>query len=943
MPPLLHRLRTFFCAPAGSRMGLRLVLSALIAFSAGAAVFAFLLQAPLRTTAPVEMMGCLAFYDDLNITNRLFAVTVFLVGTFLVFWLCLKSSLLQRVAAGSACTALAGYWREVAGAGRRSLDQLVLRLLFLGQADQALQAERRRTAPWLAVGLLFAVAAPEAVYGVLRVALAALLPDQQAVHSIRVAKAAMCVVSWFLPLLLAYLWVRVPRRLPPVVIALQALLLCFFAKLLPNHILQGEKLVQPLPLARVALAAGLLAAAGVAEVIWRRRRPLGEGVFSRLALFALLVGLAEGNGFTPSIWPNTYEVGSRIPEFWMSWKGDLTLFKDVYITYGLHDYLSYALGWLAYGEATAMAALAGADLFSAILKGVVFCLALGEMPLALAVVFAWLVPTGQEAVVFIYAVILLRPSLVRSSARWIVVWSLISAFFPFGRIPQGTMCVLASFPAALMQAVNLFREDRKRFVQVLLFLAVLGAAVVGWPFGGYFWGLIRIFTETAAVNAPWAASGGLWWSSSLLGLVAGYSFFLVPLLAFAVGHAMTGTPVAQNRSAYLAAGLFLFVAVYLYVGIGYGFSRMDCCIASRQYVMAAGLVAVLFAALMIYCPPGAGRRGLGLLLLTVLFTRQFLEPGGFPSAKKFYYPGKALYHNVYFSRVPDANELTRNSSEHLGTGLYPAGYEREARAVREAMDSILAPGETFLDLTVDGLHYFSSGRKLLTEYPVYYVYPGDKPQFRALDVLRRNHVRVSLLDNSWVIDHSPVSIRAFYLYRYALQNGLPLEISPKKTVLMPAEYFRRLNLPVPDEAATMRLLDRQFADNDLGHLPEVWGRGVAKFAKKLRLCRDFSRPQPGNQSECRLPLGPPLKGGDGGVLVVDLATGGGREVPCELFWRNGKLGEVSSLRFTARSGPQIIPADSSHRWLLASSISEVGIRSLDGRPLSISSARLYAR
>ena len=123
-----------------------------------------------------------------------------------------------------------------------------------------------------------------------------------------------------------------------------------------------------------------------------------------------------------------------------------------------------------------------------------------------------------------------------------------------------------------------------------------------------------------------------------------------------------------------------------------------------------------------------------------------------------------------------------------GIGKYTASHLRNESNLKKWMDRLLDQDETFLDLTRDGGHYFSSGRRVITEYPVYYVYPGEPPQFRAIKALRKHKTRVSLLQSSY-FDKSPAPLRTHYLYRYALLNGLALKISPQDTLLVPPEYF----------------------------------------------------------------------------------------------------------------------------------------------------------
>ena len=925
---------SFFFAGSRSREGRHFVLAALIAMVVSAAIFACLLKVQLRITVPAEMMGCLAFVKDINITNRLFAVRVFYASNLIVFLCSISNPLLGKVTDNNYWTTLCGKWDLWAEFSKQTLCQAASMVVALGKADSSLQASRRQNFRLLAIGILLSLAGPDALYAALRLFLAEYLPHQ-AVPVLLIVKPILCVAMYLFPMILVLLWLYTPSTtLRSTVLALQGVLLCYYVKLLPDYIYDSGTLIQPLPQGRLAVLVVFLLIAGLGEIYWRYRREFGEGLFSRVALFALVVGVTELNGYTPSLQQGSFEVGARVPPFWMSWNGTLSLFKDLYITFGLYDYFCYALGLLTYGQNTVIAALAGTPLLHVILRLAIFCVTMGQLPLAASLVLAGLIPTGQPTVVFLYAAALLHPLLVRRPTLWISVWLVLSSFFPFARIPQGTMCVIASFPGAFMQSVHLFSVNRRKFFLIATCAVITSVAVICWPFGEYFWGLIRIFTETAAINAPWAANSAVWWARRPDILLAGYGFFLLPLLAFYSVNVIASDPTVDKHAIYAATAVFLFIVVYLFVGISYGFSRMDYRLVTRQSWIVMSLIPVLFLTILLYCPIKNMKRNT-LFILIIIFANRVEIP----------FPGKALFEKKSFAEVDPSKEvLLHYSSESLGIGFYPLNYQKEAHSVRTVLDSILAPDETFLNLSMDGMHYISSGRKLLTEYPVYYVYPGDKPQLRALKVLDLNRVCVTLLDHSQVFDESPVNLRTFYLYRYALQHGLPLKISPTKTLLMPREYFTRIGLTAPDDVAAIRLLDEQFPDKDLGLIPNVWGRGFAKFRDKLHPVHDFVRPLSDEPGTSLLHLAKPLKGADGGLLVLELTMEGDKEIPCTVYWRN-ELPDTGKnyVTFIARSGTHIVPLDSSPRWLMAGSISALGVRTDPAVHVDVNRAQLFAR
>jgi hypothetical protein len=245
---------------------------------------------------------------------------------------------------------------------------------------------------------------------------------------------------------------------------------------------------------------------------------------------------------------------------------------------------------------------------------------------------------------------------------------------------------------------------------------------------------------------------------------------------------------------------------------------------------------------------------------------------------------------------------------------------------------------------MEGLHYFTSERKLWTEYPVYYVYPGDKPQKRALEVLDRQRISVFLLDASVIFDKSPVNLRGYHLYRYALLGGgRPWEISPRKTILMPEDYFRRIGLAPPSLLESLPLLDKQFPNLDFERIPSVWGRGFAKWRDILPEVMNWDDQLAGTDTRHSFVHPQGLRGRDGGLLLLDIELAPSASIPVEIAWSNGDWpDETNTIKFTARPGVHLVPLDAAPRWLLADTITGLTITTRD-MPFAIRAIRLLQR
>jgi hypothetical protein len=499
------------------------------------------------------------------------------------------------------------------------------------------------------------------------------------------------------------------------------------------------------------------------------------------------------------------------------------------------------------------------------------------------------------------------------------------------------VAVAASLPGALFQAWQLRRQAWPQIAAVLAFGLVIAGLVFIWPFGGNFRGLMRILMETAAVNSHWAADPSPGFITSPKKILAFLSFFIIPLLAIAAARYTRGRYGDKDRNAANTAGRFTmaFVLIYTVCSISYAFARMDGIVYARSYQVAMTLAGVLALAIGRFCRPGQARTVLLLILLLLALSMPWhiIKPSHLWKGGAEPWPT--------FAAVADGRDF---GLPNLGQGRFSERFLTEEAAVRRALDRVLAPDETFLDLTMEGLHYFTSERKLWTEYPVYYVYPGDKPQKRALEVIARKRIYVSLLDSSMVFDNSPVNLRGYYLYRYALLTGLPWEISPTKTILMPAEYFKRIGSNPPGTLESLHLLDKQFPDLDFEYLPSVWGRGFTKWRNILTEILNWDN-QLDNSVSIHHTFLPPqgLRGKDGGLLLIDIDLQSSAQAPLEITWHNADWpDETNKITFTARNGLNLIPLDAAPRWLLADTITTVTLATQD-TPFAIRTIRLLQR
>jgi hypothetical protein len=931
----------------------------LVAFGASliiiASITSFVFRHAFFDMYPVSLLGCFTYYADLNIANRLNSITLFMLGSMPIFFffLFLFNAMQERerdVQLAIIYTLLPSfYW----------LSSIILRLqdtfepfwLYLSSAlcvFAALSLLREHYAKkslgstkivLFAFGLSFWVT--PAILAFIKSPLFWLSPfwtDQQhALEAVQWSGYWLQKLQYLPSFFVFLLWLIFPN---PTILKrfalfpVQIILLSFFSFILPSAFWVDDVFTQFFEASRTFYFIFLpIFIIGIWDCI-RRAFSSTHSSLSPFSFIALLLSVFLRHSPIPG-YSNLYEFGSRLPEFWVSFNGWASLFKDVYITYGLWDYAEFLFAWVFSGQYTAAVTPYGAHLFRLLILMLEFFAVASILPVGLTFLLVLVTGVGGQSVVLIFVAVLLHPRLIKQPIFWIPVWIILSAILPFARIPQGTIAVIATVPAFLWQFIKLFKQNRKDFWKATVFLGGGGVAMTIWPFGGYFWGLLRIFRETASVNSPWAANGWNVNSIPFVQVLLGNALMIMPLVSIIATIIIVKRGYRQPKR-FVAFFLLFFVLLYSFLGISYGFSRTDWQPYLRQLQVLLAVLLPLLAGLMAYVPSKVIQVGsLGVLFsLVALLQPVIASPRSFLiNARKFPVLAK--------EEIQDASKF---GLPHLGIGRFPEGHLQEESALKEALDGILAPDETYFDLTMEGLHYFSSQRKLITEYPVYYVYPGDIPQLRAIEQLEANDVNVTLLDSSWFFDESPSSLRAHYLYRYALLNGLPLEITTKKTLLLPPKYFSKLDLSPPDLEETLILLDKQFPMTDFAYLPGAWGRGFNKTITNLVFVHqlEINSIQTNGDKKASNVLFPPLQGVDAGLLILTLDIPTNPKSHITIQWESKyHPNEKNQIQFTAINGVNIVPLDASPRWLLAEGIDTIIIKHTSN--VEISELSLYQR
>lgn len=815
-------------------------------------VFAYVSSREQFTTNPVELLGSFAYYANLNITNRLNAVAIFFLislvvfTAFLFFFFAMKEHENDALIIVGFSLLPGMYWlasiilKPQATFSLFWLDLSVCLcwLAFFSFLRGRGKGEKVESTGILLVAFSLSFFVAPAILVFIKSPLFFKLPyfpqPQDAYRAMQVLNVWLAKLMWVPPLFVFLVWLFFPRRnvlMRCCVYPVQICLLLFFCLILPSFFLIDGVLTV---FFRSGMAFYIIVLPLILVGVWDCTKRCffdDKGTLSPFPFLALLIFFFLRSGSIPGFnYSNTFEIGARFPAFWASFEEGSSLFKDKYITYGLWDYAQYLFGWFFSGQHTAAVSTYGNHLFSALILALEFLTLSSIVPVGLAFLLCLIAGIGAGSVVLIYFTILLHPRLIDRPGVWIIVWVVISSIVPFARIPQGTLCVVASLPAFLWQALKLFRQNRRYFWKIVGFLCSAGFMMSIWPFGQYFWGLLRIFSDTARVNSAWSANVWKIDTLPLFEVLIGNAVFIIPIgsLVLAIIILRHGFPQFKN---FVAFFLFSFVVLYVFISISYGFSRMDWWPYGRQFQVFLAILVPLLTGVIAF----VRSKKVQALCICILLIFAGIWPVSIISPNNF----METAHDFPVLAESEIQDASAYGLTSLGVGRFSVDYLLEEQVLKKSLDQVLLPDETYLNLTVEGMHYITTQRKLVTEYPNYFVYPGEAPQFRAIEELRKNHVQVTLLEPTYA-DESPSPLRTYYLYRYALLNGLPWEITPTKTLLLPLEYFSKIGLTSPSPTQTLQMLDKQFPMTNFSYLPSVWGHGYQKFAGNLGLVRNLT-------------------------------------------------------------------------------------------------------
>jgi hypothetical protein len=293
------------------------------------------------------------------------------------------------------------------------------------------------------------------------------------------------------------------------------------------------------------------------------------------------------------------------------------------------------------------------------------------------------------------------------------------------------------------------------------------------------------------------------------------------------------------------------------------------------------------------------------------------------------------------SEVP-AN-LERASSGELGGSRFGTVFispERRAEIAgfKDALSHVLAPGQTYFDLTNRQALYYYLGLPVPALYSATFNALNENQQQRMLRQLTRKPPPAVLIAPALEGDGINASLRSFFLYRHFVRSYRPVEYG-RYVFLVNAESpaFPR----EPDSRQEEVLVDRAFAHQDLQLLPASWGVSWTTLKHKVRFVADLVAESPNlpmsgscsapNDKEARFELlrryRLPATGRTDSADLLEIRLQPGATMPASLrlMYSTAPDRAPQAITMRVRGSTLIVPVSSYASWLRAPEIRSIDL------------------
>jgi hypothetical protein len=506
---------------------------------------------------------------------------------------------------------------------------------------------------------------------------------------------------------------------------------------------------------------------------------------------------------------------------------------------------------------------------------------------------------------------------------------------------QGGLFILSMLPLTGFAFVKATLKERQRLLVVVaggsLLLLLLSAIT---PLGRMLLGAIRYGVEQSSINSQSAGSNPvlsyvLWEAIRITWVFVGITAGLL-LFRAVVDQAWA------NRYRYVVIGLPIFLLLVLFIPRAAG--RIDSGGLSRLGFASVWAVSLLLPILLV---TAFGQQKKALSLLLVAFVGGIIV--GIPVSDDLL---------TKSTRTVDVTVLSKMNADRLGlphlahTFVDPAQVDR-LQAIKQVLNAVVDPGETYLDLTNHNADYFYLGYPPPIAAGAFYNLPHPKQQLRAVQKLEAIPPPIVLASaDNLLFDGGTAALRAHLLYRHVAERYTPVAVD-KYIYMVRPDRLEQLKTKLVNVAANttitvgdtqdvrLKLLDQVFLNEDLQKIPRAWGMSFESLRSTLQSVKTLdattmatlqSLTKTGQDTYSLTGKVPSitfnvenlkLQGRDAGILAFDFSSDSlGSPTIVTVNWSSvtDPLGKTSQIHFSVKEGKVLVPLDAAPRWLLAEGI-----------------------
>ncbi|MFN2541550.1 MAG: hypothetical protein ABR514_05185, partial [Chthoniobacterales bacterium] len=529
------------------------------------------------------------------------------------------------------------------------------------------------------------------------------------------------------------------------------------------------------------------------------------------------------------------------------------------------------------------------------------------------------------------------PPLFQRRARWLLCCNVLCVFALFYNPAVGTAMTLASAPFAAFQLWRLFIDDRRAFARL----------VIGWVVTA---GLAALIPAVCAISAGFvqflidngrtvAVAHGLEWRAHTIQMPAvkgtlaspfiwealRFSWVIVLLVAGCIFVLELRNRRDARPGVLVMSGM---CCLFLFCLAGWTLNRIDPFMPSRTGEVSY-LACLYILPLMLFAFRQWRAVWVPAFALSIGFFQQgmtgFINSGSKPH---FATTTSALLEKTNGVVAMPAEFVAQNGSAlglpNLGH-IYATNEQVESIVgLRTGLQTLLRPGETYLDLTNRQAAYFYLGLPTATSYGAPWLTANTALQERLLHEIHLHPPPLVWIAPALVHDTGTPAVRTYKLYRYLANNYVPVSMNGHTFLVEPQRVGDRA--ATPDEQ--VRLLQTVFDNPSLGKLPAAWGGSFARLSRLFVPARQLGTRSDGplaDGSALSLDPGGMVSGGDADFIRFDFASNLSpiSNMEMEITWVS-EYGHGAA-RFAAANGTNLVPLGAYAAWLRSRAISKIDI------------------